>query len=158
MNIQQHSGFYVVGIAARTHNAAEMNGSGKIGEIWHRLLRDNLAAKIPNKLGIDLIAVYTDYESDHTGHYTYLLGLPVSSIKDVPEKFVAKHIPSGRYSVIVTDRGPVTKVVPAAWESIWSMSPKELGGIRTYRADYEVYDQRAADPEKAQIEVFVGLR
>jgi predicted transcriptional regulator YdeE len=148
----------VVGVAARTHNAAEMNGKGKIGEIWHTLLRDNLAAKIPNKLGIDLVALYTDYESDREGEYTYLLGLPVSSIKDVPPMFVAKHIPGGRYSVVVSNRGPVVQVVPEIWQRIWSMPPKELGGVRSYRADYEVYDQRAADPEKAQIEVFVGLR
>jgi len=158
MNVQQHSGFYVVGVAARTHNAAEMNGTGKIGEIWHKLLQDNLAAKIPNKLGIDLVAVYTDYESDHRGEYTYLLGLPVSSIKDVPRRFVAKHIPGGRYSVVVSNRGPVAQVVPETWKRIWSMSPAELGGVRSYRADYEIYDQRATDPERAQIDVFVGLR
>ncbi|MBB5316098.1 GyrI-like domain-containing protein [Tunturibacter empetritectus] len=158
MTIQQHSGFYVVGVAARTDNAAERNGKGKIGEIWHRLLRDNLAAKIPNKLGIDLIAVYTDYEKDHNGQYTYLLGLPVSSIHNVPAKFVAKHIPGGRYAVVTSNRGPVTKVVPETWQRIWSMSVAELGGTRSFRADYEVYDQRSTDPEKAQIEVYVGLR
>ena len=158
MNIQQHSGFYVVGIAARTDNEAEMNGKGKIGEIWHRLLSDNLAAKIPNKLGIDLIALYTDYETDHKGEYTYLLGLPVSSIQNVPAKFVAKHIPGGRYAVVTSERGPVTKIVPKTWQGIWTMPVAELGGERSFRADYEVYDQRSADPENAQIEVYVGLR
>jgi predicted transcriptional regulator YdeE len=158
MNIQQHSGFYVVGVAARTHNAAEKNGKGKIGEIWHTLLRDNLAAKIPNKLGIDLVAVYTDYETGRDGYYTYLLGLPVSSIQNVPAKFVAKHVPGGRYAVVTSNRGPVTRVVPEIWERIWSMSASDLGGARSFRADYEVYDQRSTDPEKAQIEVYVGLR
>jgi predicted transcriptional regulator YdeE len=158
MNIQQHSGFYVLGVAARTRNAAEKNGNGKIGEIWHTLLRDNLAAKIPNKLGIDLIALYTDYEAGRDGYYTYLLGLPVSSIQNIPAKFVAKYVPRGRYAVVTTSRGPVAKVVPETWERIWAMSASELGGTRSYRADYEVYDQRSADPEKAQIEVHVGLR
>jgi predicted transcriptional regulator YdeE len=158
MNIQQHSGFYVVGVAARTDNTAEKNGKGKIGEIWQRLLRDNLAAKIPNKLGINLIAVYTDYESDHKGEYTYLLGLPVTSIENIPKNFVAKHVPEGRYAVVTSNRGPVTKVVPETWHRIWSMGPGELGGTRSFRADYEVYDQRSTDPEKAQIEVYVGLR
>ena len=32
MNIQQHDGFYVVGLTARTNNAQEMSGRGKIGE------------------------------------------------------------------------------------------------------------------------------
>lgn len=158
MNIQRHCGFYVIGVAARTHNAAEKNGKGKIGEIWHTLLRDNLAAKIPNKLGIDLIAVYTDYETGRDGHYTYLLGLPVSSIKNIPAKLVAKYVPGGRYAVVTSNRGLVAQIVPEIWERIGSMSPGELGGARSFRADYEVYDQRSADPEKAQIEVYVGLR
>ncbi|XWK49290.1 hypothetical protein RBB78_18605 [Tunturiibacter empetritectus] len=52
----------------------------------------------------------------------------------------------------------MTKVVPETWQRIWSMSVAELGGTRSFRADYEVYDQRSTDPEKAQIEVYVGLR
>ena len=31
MNIQQHAGFYVAGVTARTNNAHEMSGKGKIG-------------------------------------------------------------------------------------------------------------------------------
>jgi predicted transcriptional regulator YdeE len=158
MNIERHSGFYVIGIAARTQNSAERNGKGKIGEIWHELLRDNLASKIPNKIGINLTAVYTDYERGLDNHYTYLLGLPVSSIQNVPAPFVAKHIPGGRYSVVTSDRGPIERIVPETWRQICSMPVVELGGIRSFRADYEIYDQRAADPAKAQIEVYVGLR
>jgi len=158
MNIQRHSGFYVVGVAARTQNSAERNGKGKISEIWQNLLRENLAARIPNKIGINLTAVYTDYEGGLDGHYTYLLGLPVSSIQNVPAKLVAKYIPGGRYSVVTSDRGPVKRVVPETWKRICSMSVGELGGIRSFRTDYEIYDQRTADPEKAQIEVYVGLR
>jgi predicted transcriptional regulator YdeE len=158
MNVQQRTGFYVVGIAARTNNAAEMNGNGKIAGIWHTLLRDNLAVKIPNKLGVDLVAVYTDYENNHNGDYTYLLGLPVSSIENVPAKFIVKHIPAGRYAVLSSNRGPIAEIVPEAWRRIWSMSSEELGGTRSFRADYEIYDQRVADPERAQIEIYVGLR
>jgi predicted transcriptional regulator YdeE len=38
------------------------------------------------------------------------------------------------------------------------MSPEELGGIRAFQTDYEIYDQRAADPANAQIDVYIGLR
>jgi predicted transcriptional regulator YdeE len=38
------------------------------------------------------------------------------------------------------------------------MSPKELGGTRAFQTDFEIYDQRAADPENAQIDVYIGLR
>lgn len=106
MNIQQHDGFYVVGLTARTNNAQEMSGKGKIGEVWQEFLRPDLVVKIPNKMGVDLIAVYTDYETDHTGHYTYLLGIPISSAEALPSNLTVKHIPAGRYAVFRSERGP----------------------------------------------------
>jgi predicted transcriptional regulator YdeE len=158
MNIQQHSGFYIAGLTARTNNAHEMSGKGKIGNVWREFLQPNLAAKIPNKIGVDLIAVYTDYEAGHTGYYTYLLGLPILSAESLPACLTVKHIPAGRYAVFSSSRGPITQIVPKIWQRIWSMSPKELGGRRAFQTDFEIYDQRATDPENAQIEVFVGLR
>jgi predicted transcriptional regulator YdeE len=157
MKIQQHAGFYIAGLTARTNNAHEMSGKGKIGNVWQEFLQPNLAAKIPNKMGVDLIAVHTDYETDHTGHYTYLLGLPVLSAESLPSLTV-KHISAGRYAVFSSNRGPKAKVVPELWQRIWSMSPEELGGTRAFKADYEIYDQRAADPDNAQIDIYVGLR
>jgi predicted transcriptional regulator YdeE len=158
MNIQQHSGFYIVGITARTNNAQEMSGNGKIGEVWQSFLEPSLVAKIPNKVGVDLVAVYSDYETDHTGHYTYLLGLPISSTESLPANLTVKHIPPGRYAVFSSGKGPISEVVPEIWQRIWSMSPEELGGARAFQTDFEIYDQRAADPENAQIDVYVGLR
>jgi predicted transcriptional regulator YdeE len=158
MNIQQHSGFYVVGITARTNNAQEMSGNGRIGDVWQTFLQPSLVAKIPNKIGVDPIAIYTDYETDHRGHYTYLLGVPTSSTDALPAHLTVKHIPAGRYAVFTSGRGPITQVVPEIWQRIWSMSPEELGGTRSFKTDFEIYDQRAADPQNAQIDVYVGLR
>jgi predicted transcriptional regulator YdeE len=158
MTIQQHAGFYIAGLTTRTNNAREMSGKGKIGNVWHEFLKPNLAAKIPNKIGVDLIAVYTDYETDHTGHYTYLLGLPVATAESLPASLSLKHVPAGRYAILTSDRGPLKQIVPEIWQRIWSMSPEELGGARAFKTDFEIYDQRAADPENAQIDVYVGLR
>jgi predicted transcriptional regulator YdeE len=158
MNIQEHSGFYVAGVTARTNNAKEMSGNGKIGDVWETFLQPSLVVKIPHRIGVDLVAVYTDYENDHTGHYTYLLGLPISSTEAQPENLTVKHVPAGRYAVFSSGRGPVAQVVQEVWQRIWSMSPEELGGTRAFRTDYEIYDQRSTDPENAQVDVYVGLR
>jgi predicted transcriptional regulator YdeE len=157
MNIQQRDGFYVVGLTARTNNAQETSGKGKIGEVWQEFLQPDLVVKIPNKIGVDLIAVYTDYETDHTGHYTYLLGLPIGSAEELPSNLTVKHVPAGRYAVFSSKRGPMTEIVPEVWQRIWSMSPQELGGTRSFKSDFEIYDQRSADPENGQIDVYVGL-
>ena len=158
MHTQHYPGFYMAGLSTRTNNAAEMSGKGKIGNVWQSFLQPGLVSKIPNKLGVDLIAVYTDYETDHTGHYTYLLGLPVVSAEGMPANLTLRHVSPGSYAVVTSRRGPIKEVVREVWQRIWSMSEKELGGERAFLCDYEVYDQRSADPENAQIDVYVSLR
>jgi predicted transcriptional regulator YdeE len=158
MKIEHYPGFHLAGLATRTNNAAEMSGSGKIGSIWESFLQPGLATKIPNKMGVDLIAVYTEYETDHTGHYTYMLGLPVLSAEALPTNLTVKHVSPGRYAVFTSERGPVVKVVQEVWQRIWSISERELGGQRAFQTDFEIYDQRATDPENAQIDVYIGLR
>jgi predicted transcriptional regulator YdeE len=158
MHIQHYPGFFMAGLATRTSNATEMSGRGKIGDIWQSFLQPGLVAKIPNKIGVDLIAVYTDYETDHTGHYTYFLGLPIISAEALPGTLSVKHVSPGSYAVITSRRGPIKEVVREVWQRIWSMSDKELGGERAFLCDYEIYDQRSADPENAQIDVYISLR
>jgi predicted transcriptional regulator YdeE len=158
MKIQQQSGFYVAGVAARTNNATEMSGNGRIGNVWQTFLQPSLVNRIPNRIGVDPIAVYTEYETDHTGYYTYLLGLPISSTDMLPANLTIKHVPAGCYVVIPSRRGPVAEVVREVWQRIWSMSEEELGGVRAFQTDYEIYDQRATDPANAQVDVYVGLR
>ncbi|MFZ1940264.1 MAG: hypothetical protein WBA18_04795 [Terracidiphilus sp.] len=51
--------FYVAGWQIRTNNTAEMSGTGKIGLLWQRFMRQNLAAQIPNRIGGALIVVYS---------------------------------------------------------------------------------------------------
>ena len=46
----------------------------------------------------------------------------------------------------------------AAWARIWKMPPAELGGRRAFVTDYEIYDERAADPANSQVDVYVGIK
>src|SRR5438552_16750593 len=75
------SGFTVIGIAARTDNARESTPNGVIPKQWQRLFSEGVPQKIPNKIGPELYAVYTDYSGDHNGEYTYVIG---ASVKDEP--------------------------------------------------------------------------
>src|ERR1700721_1150550 len=145
MDIRQLEGFFVAGLAARTTNAQEMAGKGKIGDVWQGFLQPDTVVKIPNKIGVDLVAVYTDYETDHTGHYTYLLAIPISSAEALPSNLTVKHVLPGRYAVFSSERGPIEQIVPAVWQRIWSMSLGELGGARAFKRAFGVYAQRAAD-------------
>ena len=77
--IVEENGFTVVGIGDRTSNAKEMTEQGVIPKQWERLMKKDLVNKIPDKADSSIIAVYTDYESDKDGEYTYLLGAKVTS-------------------------------------------------------------------------------
>lgn len=156
--VVQQDGFTVVGIAARTNNAREATADGVIGKQWARFMEEGVLGKIPNKLDHSIVAVYTDYASDHNGDYTFVLGAKVSSTADLPDGFVAKNIPAGRYVVFTSDKGPGYKVVPELWMKINSLPKSATGGNRAYRGDFEIYDERAADPQNLQVDVYVGVK
>lgn len=150
--------FIVAGIAARTSNAKEMTADGVIGKQWARLMQENLLAKIPNKVDSSVVAVYTDYATDKDGEYTFLLGARVSSDAGLPSGMVARKIPAGTFALFTTAKGPGFKVVPETWMQINSLPKSAPGGDRVYRADYEIYDERARDPQNLQADVYVGIR
>ena len=150
--------FTVVGISTRTTNAKEKSGKGVIAHQWDRFMKEGLLSKIPNKVDSNILAVYTDYESDSNGEYTFIIGAKVRSAEAVPSGMVAKKIPAGRYAVFTSERGFVGKVVPETWSHILAVPKSAPGGNRAYQADFELYDQRAADPQNAQVEIYVGTK
>jgi predicted transcriptional regulator YdeE len=156
--VVEQSGFSVVGIAVRTSNAKEMTSDGVIAEQWGRLMQENFDSKIPNRADQSIVAVYTDYASDHDGEYTFLLGARVTSDADLPQGMVARKIPGGKFAVFTSEKGPAPQVVPAVWTKINSLPKTTVGGDRSYRADFEVYDQRAADPQNMVMDAYVGIR
>jgi predicted transcriptional regulator YdeE len=156
--ILQAQGFTVVGITARTNNAKEMTSGGVIGKLWGRLMREGLLGKIPNRADDKVVAVYTDYASDKDGEYTFVLGAKVGRDSEVPAEMVAKKVTTGKYAVFTSERGPASKVVPETWQKIDSLPKAVPGGDRIYQSDFEVYDDRARNPQDAVVDVYVGIR
>jgi len=153
------NGLSVAGIEVRTTNAKEMSGTGAIPAQWQKFFQDGIQQKIPDKVDGTIYAVYSDYASDRNGEYSFLIGVKVNPSATAPAGMVLRKIPSGEYAVITSDKGPVGEVVTAAWRQIYLLEDKhQLGGPRAYRADFEVYDQRAADPQSSQVDVYVGVK
>ena len=99
--------FQIIGITVRTTNQNNQ-GAEDIGELFNKFLSENLMTKIPNRVENDIYSVYTDYESDHTGHYTTLLGCKVSSLDNIPPGMVGKSICGGTYTTFVA-KGDLSK-------------------------------------------------
>jgi predicted transcriptional regulator YdeE len=154
--------FSIVGIEARTSNAQEMKGNGVIPAQWQKWQDRQAHSKGPSEVRAadgNIYAIYTDYASDRNGEYSFVIGVRPEPGATVPEGMVLKKIPAGDYAVITSEKGPASKVVPAAWMHVWALEDNaQLGGTRAYKADFEVYDRRSADPQNAQVDIHIGLK
>ena len=150
--------FAVIGISARTSNGKEVTADGVIAPMWGRFFEESLLGKIPHKADSNIVAVYADYASDHNGEYTFVLGARVTSDAEVPPGMVVKKIPAQKFAVLTSEKGPAPEVVPQLWMKINSLPKTAAGGDRLYKADFEIYDQRARYPESLQMDVYVGIK
>jgi len=149
--------FTVIGIAARTDNAKESTANGIIPKQWQKFFSEGIVAKIPNTTSPIFYGVYSDYASDHNGEYTYVVGQAVKDGTAAPNGLVVKQITAGKYVVLTTEFGPFAKVIPDAWQRIFKL--EEEGKLkRAYEADFELYDQRAQNPQNGQIDIYIGLK
>ena len=146
--------FDIIGISVRTTNE---NGqcSIDIGALWQRFFAEDVMAKIPNKLSSEIFSVYTDYEKDHTKPYTVILGCKVKDLETIPAGMVGRKIGSGKFVKFVAKGNLMQGVVYNEWQKIWK-AEAELN--RTYHADFEVYGQRAANRESAEVDIFISVK
>lgn len=150
--------FDVIGIKCRTNNANEASGKGCIGQQWQHLMAEGLLGKIPARADNNIVAVYTDYASDKDGDYTYILGAKVKPGTAAPPEMFKTTVRAGRFAVFTSDKGPVQQVVVANWKRIWELPKSQPGGDRLYQSDFELYDERAADPKSSQMDIFIRVR
>ncbi|MFI4937059.1 MAG: GyrI-like domain-containing protein [Candidatus Berkiellales bacterium] len=149
----------LIGIQVRTNNKIEIDPmTGKIFPIVKRFFQEKLFNNIPNRTKPGTtFCCYTDYESDHTGDYTYFIGEEVSALPEISESFKQLIIPTQTYSKFTTDPEPMPDVVRNAWFAIWEMIPSDLGGKRRYVTDFEIYDERASDHQNIVMDLYIGI-
>jgi len=134
--------FFVAGIAVRTTSEGG-KARTDIGNLWATFMSESIQAEIPTKYSEDVYCVYTDYETDHTGWYTAVLGCRVTEAGH-NGMFVAL-VPSGSNRVYEPE-GQLPDSVGEAWMQIWDESEG-----RSYVADYDLY---GAD---GKVEIYVGV-
>jgi predicted transcriptional regulator YdeE len=140
--------FFVAGIAVRTTNQ-NAKARKDIGDLWTKFMSENIQSKISDKYSNDLYCVYTDYETDHTGWYTAVIGCRVIDAGN-DGMFVAL-VPSGSYKVYKPE-GKFPDCVANTWMQIW-----EDGADRIYLADYDLYKAGAKSFEETETEIHIGV-
>lgn len=149
----------LVGLTARTNNKNEMNQqTSKIGDLAGHFWKQNVASQIQNRKNPGVtISVFTEYDSDEHGDYTYFIGEEVSSFNTASLGLQKLIIPAAIYQKFTTPSGKMPEVIINAWKQIWKMSANDFGGKRAYVADFEVYDQRATDPNNTTVDIYIGI-
>ena len=151
----------LVGITARTNNANNFSSDPALNVIVptvQKYFHNALAEQIHNrKTPGTTYCVYTDYESDYKGDYTYFIGEEVSSFDNLPDGFTAITIPAQNYVKFTNGPGAMPAVCIDIWQDVWE-NDAQFGGKRRYLADFEIYDERASDHSNVVLDVYVGIK
>lgn len=149
MKIQK---IHVIGIPVRTTNENGQAGVD-IPALWSKFISEGIAGKIPNKTDSSIYCIYTDYEKDHTKPYTTILGCNVSSLDEIPVGMVGKTIDEANYTTFTAKGNIFEGIVFSEWTNIWNSDLQ-----RSFTADFEVYGEKAKNPENAEIEIFIAVK
>ena len=152
----------LVGITTRTSNAKAFASDPEVNPIAktvQKYVQEGLAERIRSRKNPGTtLCVYTHYENNFMGEYTYFIGEEVTAFDDGGEDFEKLIIPSQMYVKFTNGPGPMPHVCIHAWQDIWAMDTATLGGSRAYIADFEVYDARSHDPQNVTLDLYIGIR
>ncbi len=121
------------------------------GNLWQRFINENIASQIPSKLNEDVLAVYHNYDGDHTKPYAYFIGCKVEKGTIVPKELDYLNIPANTYKGI-TAKGQMPDCVANAWREVWNTDTP-----RAYDADFEVYSEKSADWANAEVDIYLSV-
>lgn len=144
--------FKIIGISVRTSNEGGQ-AMQDMGALWSRFYKENIAAAIPGKAGEEIYSIYTDYESDHRGAYTAIIGFKVNSLDSIPPGMVGCEFKGGAYRKYAA-KGEMPAAVVQQWQEIWNDSTLD----RKYTADLEVYGEKAQDPADAGVDIYIAVK
>ena len=151
MEVVEIGKLLIIGIFVTTTNQ-DGKSQTDIGKLWQQFYAQNIIERIPNKVGSEVYAVYTNYEGDHTQPYDLLIGCAVSSTEDIPKGMKGVAIAGGSYHKIEAEGENTQVAVFNAWQQIWS---SEMN--RAYQTDFERYEATEV-PGVFDISVFVGVK
>lgn len=147
-SIEHQSEKFFIGMELRTNNE---ECSWAMPAHKDKFFKENIVSKIPNKTNGNILALYTDYEGDHTKPYSWILGCEVSSLDQIPEGLVGKIIPESKYAIFTT-QGEFPQGLISAWQNIW-----ESDLPRSYTSDFEVYRSDFDPQRNPEVKVYIAI-
>ena len=154
--------FKIIGLSIRsnTEKYESSHERSRMFPIVRDFVHQKVAERIPHRVEAGtLICGYTNYESDSKGYFTYFIGEKVdSSVVKAPEGLTLIEVPKQKYLKFTNGPGSMPSVIKEPWTKINSMSSEDLGGERSYKVDWEVYDERAKDHSAIVLDLYIGIK
>ncbi|KIO78481.1 transcriptional regulator [Pedobacter lusitanus] len=146
-------GVQLIGISTKEKTTNENDqASIDCGNLWQEFMSNGIAARIPGKLSDEILAAYHSYDGDYTNPYAFFIGCKVSQGTVVPEGLDSLVIPSGNY-LKITAKGKFPECIANTWREIWRTDYP-----RAYTVDFEVYDERSADWNNSEVDIFLSVK
>ncbi len=124
---------------------------------WEKQRKENSISKIPNKMYQDvLLGIYTDYTPDFSltsGYFSFIMGVPVTSVEAIPKGMVVKEIMASKYAVF-TAKGPFATEIGKKWANIWQNKDFQ----RSFTHDFEWYDSQSTDDANSIVKIYIALK
>lgn len=140
--------FYAVGVAAHQADA-----SMEFGRLWEKLLP--VEASIPHRSEENVsFGLCYDFDGER---FSYMAGVKVDAVDDVPEGFEAKLVPAQTYAVF-THRGTIAGL-QETYERIHETWLAENGLQFAEGIDFERYDERFYGPtdERSELDLYIPI-
>lgn len=147
------NGFKIIGISVRTTNK-DNQALQDLGKLWGQFFADSIPDKIPNKQSGDIYSIYTDYKSDYTEEYTTIIGVPVTTLDEIPEGLTGREFQPENFRKFIA-KGAMPTAVGNTWMEIWQRD-KELN--RKYTYDFEVYGAKSHQGDNSEVEIFIATK
>ncbi|MBG9709487.1 effector binding domain-containing protein [Lysinibacillus sp. RSDA_15] len=155
--IIKREAFQIIGISTKTSNANELTAQAKIPQLWQDFYEKNIVDQLSKLDNQNVYGLYSDYETDVNGNYAITIGVEASKMNDASPEWVIKTIPAAKYLVFTSHKGKMPEIVIQTWQEIWAWFANSKVE-RTYTGDFELYDERCANPQEAQVEVYIAIK
>jgi len=145
----------VVGIKISTSKSNESNPeTALIPALWQQYFSENIVEQIQNKLDeSNPLGVYTEYDDEHRGHYSVMVGQEVSALENITDELVGLEIPAGRY-LIFSEEGDMPAVIFSLWQKILNYFSDHKNCQRAFTTDFEFY----SNDSSSKIEIYIAVK
>ncbi|OUL06361.1 GyrI-like domain-containing protein [Bacillus spizizenii] len=146
---------WFAGLSQRTSNALEMTEERRIPALWDQFWKKDMSVLFSQATDQSIISLYSNYEQETKGFYTFSIGTFQADSRTLPEPYENIDLPASAYAVFTSKIGPIEEVVYETWKEIWTWDKRHL---RTFTGDFEMYDQSATVPQRAQVNIYVAIK